>query len=556
MLQTNADWNMYLYGDSEEHEFMERYFQNTSILWAFKLANPKIGVTYSDIFRYCALWLFGGVFMDDDASMATPLHKLIGLNDSMILTNEKGYYVDKYAPFFHLSTGQLERKYCGANTTSCGTSPGRMFSGRSISNWMMFAAPRNEVLVRTLENIVAVFRAEYMRRSVIWLRVTDGNYERVFYSTGPALLTASTREYALMHPSSTHMPRMSGDNEFAKYGTVRKHGDSSAKGSHYMHRMRDPKIQLLAEYVSRDVEGFLHGRFVLVQRHDEDPPPPTATNRTKINSWTKGHNGTIAQMEAIKREAFNKYRAKLACNKNPQNPSFSPPTPSTPGIVTSASVPLANARDQSMIAWMQRVPFPAAKFYRIVGHRTVIRYPTICSFFAAYTTARSDDPTFSYNIETMTPTEFEGVLAGGGEGRAAGAEGRSHRRACVREAFGTSSHIRPPATGTSTGTVAGTGTATGIATSSGAGTYPPTAPSVTNETLSPPLIFPPGVFSAEGKDFFHLTPDPVDPAGCHRRGFPDWETFLGMNWTVQKVQLIPFKLLEAVPFRCTYVSVE
>ena len=227
MFKTNPNWTVYLYGNDEEHAFMEHYFANTSILWAFKHANPKIGVTYSDIFRYCALWLFGGVFIDDDASIRTPLDKMIREQDSLLLTNEKHMYRDRYAPFHHLSSYQMGRKYCPQglqdhtikshhhhhhhlpswkkNVTSSGSgsgggsgggsgssvqssasciSPQTLFSSRPLVNWLMFAAPRNEILLRALHNIVELFTAEYMSRSAVWLHGDDGKYHYVFYSTG------------------------------------------------------------------------------------------------------------------------------------------------------------------------------------------------------------------------------------------------------------------------------------------------------------------------------------------------------------------------------------
>ena len=212
MFKTNPNWSVYLYGNDEEHAFMEHYFANTSILWAFKHANPKIGVTYSDIFRYCALWLFGGVFIDDDASIRTPLDKMIREQDSLLLTNEKHLYRERYGPYYHLSSYQMSRKYCpqGLNDhtnahhhhrssskknlssstssplgspASC-VSPQSLFSSRPLVNWLMFSEPRNEILLRALHNIVELFTAEYMGRSAVRLHGDDGNYHHVFYSTG------------------------------------------------------------------------------------------------------------------------------------------------------------------------------------------------------------------------------------------------------------------------------------------------------------------------------------------------------------------------------------
>jgi hypothetical protein len=41
------------YGDTQQrHDFMEKHFKDTSVLWAFKMINPAIGVSQSDLWRY------------------------------------------------------------------------------------------------------------------------------------------------------------------------------------------------------------------------------------------------------------------------------------------------------------------------------------------------------------------------------------------------------------------------------------------------------------------------------------------------------------------------
>jgi hypothetical protein len=282
--------------------------------------------------------------------------------------------------------------------------------------------------------------------------------------------------------------------------------------------MRDPSVLLLSEYQPKDVPGFLHGRFVLVQDGNDQLPPNI--NLT-TDSWMMGRNGT-ALMESIKRDAFKKHRGKILCAKDSILTTL---TPRTSTMVTAQS-----SIEQSMLTWMQRVPYPTSKFYRVLGNDHIVRYPTICALLAAYMAAKSEDPTFAYNIETMSHSEFNDAFNFSFNSKAPKGGGQ-HHGACIREATLTSSPIRPSLT--------------------------KTTPSVMyNETLSPPLLFSPGIFSSDGKDFFFVSVDPLDPLQCHRRGFPNFETFLTMNWTIHHVQVIPFRLLEGIPFCCTYTSLE
>lgn len=66
-------WKINLMGKDDQAEFMETFFFNTSTLWAFKLIHEDAGVFASDIWRYCALYRFGGFYMDDDSYLEAHL---------------------------------------------------------------------------------------------------------------------------------------------------------------------------------------------------------------------------------------------------------------------------------------------------------------------------------------------------------------------------------------------------------------------------------------------------------------------------------------------------
>lgn len=66
-----TNWSINFFGDTsgDFDNFMERYYNNTSLLWAFRLINPRARVAAADIWRYSALYAFGGFYSDDDSTI-------------------------------------------------------------------------------------------------------------------------------------------------------------------------------------------------------------------------------------------------------------------------------------------------------------------------------------------------------------------------------------------------------------------------------------------------------------------------------------------------------
>ena len=76
-IERNKKWNVNLIDDNSLHRFMYSIFNGTKILWAFDMINPKIGAARVDIWRIALLWVFGGVYLDLDADLLTPLDQVI-----------------------------------------------------------------------------------------------------------------------------------------------------------------------------------------------------------------------------------------------------------------------------------------------------------------------------------------------------------------------------------------------------------------------------------------------------------------------------------------------
>lgn len=76
ILNTAPSWTAYFMDEGKKDEFMRTFFKNTSILWAYEQISEDIRVAKSDIWRYCALYRFGGFYLDDDAYIDTPLDQV------------------------------------------------------------------------------------------------------------------------------------------------------------------------------------------------------------------------------------------------------------------------------------------------------------------------------------------------------------------------------------------------------------------------------------------------------------------------------------------------
>ena len=72
----NAEWQINVCDNTCKDQFMNTTFAGSSILWAYNMINPQIGASKADIWRYSVLYTFGGVYLDDDSDMKTPLDEV------------------------------------------------------------------------------------------------------------------------------------------------------------------------------------------------------------------------------------------------------------------------------------------------------------------------------------------------------------------------------------------------------------------------------------------------------------------------------------------------
>jgi len=146
--EQNPEFHYQLYGDKECETFIRDHFE-PGVLNAFQKLIP--GAYKADLFRYCILFIFGGIYLDI---------KYYGVNDfKLIYLTDKEYFVR-----------DIES------------------SGSGIYNAFMVAYPGNPILKKAIDQIVENVKTEYYGL----------NY---FCPTGPLLLKPyfESSELALVH---------------------------------------------------------------------------------------------------------------------------------------------------------------------------------------------------------------------------------------------------------------------------------------------------------------------------------------------------------------------
>lgn len=74
--ERNPKWKINVCDNICKDKFMSATYAGTSVLWAYNLINPLVGAAKADIWRYAVLYAFGGVYLDDDSDIRTPLDEV------------------------------------------------------------------------------------------------------------------------------------------------------------------------------------------------------------------------------------------------------------------------------------------------------------------------------------------------------------------------------------------------------------------------------------------------------------------------------------------------
>ena len=79
-----SNCNFIFYDDSDCEKLIKNNFHD-KIYNAYMKINPTYGAMRADFFRYCVLYLYGGIYIDIKSKITYPIFKIINKNDICIL---------------------------------------------------------------------------------------------------------------------------------------------------------------------------------------------------------------------------------------------------------------------------------------------------------------------------------------------------------------------------------------------------------------------------------------------------------------------------------------
>jgi len=146
-------------------EFLQLYFPPI-VLETYLLINPEYGACMSDFFRYCVLYIFGGMYVDLKTHIRKPLDKL--WETYFETCGEKGLvYVSHWpmARYHHIQSVELNHP------------------DGEIMNWVLFASPGHPFFKLVIDEMVRQIQAWHVQK------YRYGEKINVLRLTGPIFLT-------------------------------------------------------------------------------------------------------------------------------------------------------------------------------------------------------------------------------------------------------------------------------------------------------------------------------------------------------------------------------
>lgn len=257
----NKHWTIHFQDNDMKDEFMATNFAGTSFLWAYNILNPLIGCAKVELWRLAVLWMHGGMYMDDDANIATPLDEVVTATDKFIAGREVYDWDDQcFKETFPLSNHSFNLRYGDKNKE-------RIFDNKYFFNWALFSMPGNILLERVITHIVHLLKGEYLgpKYSQIHHKHSDPGKTLMCASTFP--ITLAARELVLEGKQSEMGIRVGGAG-FAEYGANMKAWNNDYLPTRWTKMMNNKRVPYLREYAPPKPSDF-DGQLVQGQGHRE-----------------------------------------------------------------------------------------------------------------------------------------------------------------------------------------------------------------------------------------------------------------------------------------------
>ena len=246
-MKKNMDWSFNICGNDEKDYFMYKHFNNTSILWAYHILNPLLGTAKVEVWRLAVLYVYGGLYIDDDADIGTPLDSIVREGDKLILGKESYDYDDRcFIDEFPLSNKSLYQKY-GVDQYRTD-----IFDNKYFFNWAIFSSPKHPIVLKILEYAVELIKREYLGNSAIKMHVNDHRGKLLMCATTfPITLVA--RDFFLKNESTG---LRIGGFFFHEYGGNMKAWYNDHAPNHWVKMINKKRTPYLREYAPLDTNYY------------------------------------------------------------------------------------------------------------------------------------------------------------------------------------------------------------------------------------------------------------------------------------------------------------
>jgi hypothetical protein len=196
LIANNADWTFYLHNDSEAHCCFRQYSP------ALEALGNRIlpGVARADLWRYCVLYLYGGVYIDVDSAI-NDRHKSLrwlprdGLVASLEHWGTPGTNGRWPEAWYYALVRMIPLVY-GVHWTNFSQIPGQQvrktalakrynFSHHPFGQWMLAAPPRHILFKHALDDMIAKLSKWKDTADTMQIKMAA----RICWLTGPYALT-------------------------------------------------------------------------------------------------------------------------------------------------------------------------------------------------------------------------------------------------------------------------------------------------------------------------------------------------------------------------------
>ena len=176
--EKNPSFNYYFFDDIDCEEFMEKHWSHRKIYEIYK--NSIYGASKADIWRYCVLFTYGGVYLDFDSSINFRLEEIpkdcseiISFEDNLIETQISKEYTPDYDFLSNLPKDSSIK-----------------FPDHIVLQWLLIFKKEHPILERVISEIEKNYDF-YVNKTFETIHLASVN----FY--GPVLLTKVIWDYVL-----------------------------------------------------------------------------------------------------------------------------------------------------------------------------------------------------------------------------------------------------------------------------------------------------------------------------------------------------------------------